>query len=86
MAWEATFVTYRSANAQQGREWIAWICLDGGFLPVYYFGDTEEEAESKAREEWEKHRETRERNIAAREEGRKKAAETRAKKKANVND
>lgn len=82
MAWEVEFVSYRSSNAKPGREWICWICLDGDYLPVYFFGTSEVEAEAKAYEEWEKHRETRERNIAAREEGRKKAAETRAKKKA----
>lgn len=74
------FVTYRSANAASGREWLAWICLDGSFLPVYFFGDTEAEAHEKAKAEWDKHEETRNRNIAAREEGRKKAAETRARK------
>lgn len=80
------FVTYRSANAASGREWLAWICLDGSFLPVYFFGDTEAEAYEKAKAEWDKHEETRERNIAAREEGRKKAAETRARKKQEENE
>jgi hypothetical protein len=83
---DATFVTYQSANAVSGKEWIAWIHLNGEYLPVYFFGTTETEAHEKAEAEWEKHRETRERNIASREEGRKKAAETRARKKAQAND
>lgn len=79
---EARFVTYRSENADAGKEWIAWICLSGEYLPVYFFGSSEGEAYGKAMAEWDKHRGERERNIAAREEGRRKAAETRERKKA----
>lgn len=80
----AEFVTYRSEMAGEGKEWLAWIKLNGEFLPVYFFGRTEIEASDKAKAEWDKHEETRNRNIAAREEGRKKAAETRARKKENA--
>ena len=79
---EARFVTYKSENAGEGKEWIAWILLNGEYLPVYFFGCSEGEACGKAMGEWEKHKEERERNIAAREEGRRKAVETRERKKA----
>jgi len=83
-ATEASIVTYRSDNAEAGRQWLAWICLDGKFLPVYFFGVTEEEAHGKASAEWEVHREEREANHARREEGRRNAAVARERKKAGA--
>lgn len=74
-------VTYRSENADAGREWIAFLVEpNGSYLPAYFRGASEAEASGAASAEWEKHREVREANIARREEGRRKAAETRARK------
>lgn len=74
-------VTYQSANADPGREWIAFLTLPSGeYLPVRFQGPTEADATGSALAEWEKHRTEREANIARREEGRRKAAETRARK------
>lgn len=75
-------VTYRSQNAPTGKEWMAYILLENEYLPVRFNGCTEDEAVELAKNEWDRHEEERERNIAAREEGRRKAAETRARKKA----
>ena len=74
-------VTYTSTNADPGKEWVAWLILEGGRLPVAFFADTEEKARNEAKAEWDKWADVRQRNIAAREEGRRKAAETRARKK-----
>jgi hypothetical protein len=73
-------VTYTSTNADPGKEWVAWLVLDSGRLPVAFFADTEAKATREAQAEWDKHEKVRERNIAAREEGRRKAAETKARK------
>lgn len=74
-------VTYHSINADPGKEWIAFIAEPNGvYLPVWFRGSSEDAARGAAQAEWDKHEKTREENIARREEGRRKAAETRAKK------
>ena len=74
--------TYKSENAPDRLTWIAFIDMgDGDYLPVRFSGASEDDAASAAQAEWDKHEAERERNIAAREEGRRKAAETRARKK-----
>lgn len=75
-------VTYNSDNAPKERRWLAFIVLDGEYLPVRFQGLTEAEAQDNAQAEWDKHEVERERNVAAREEGRRKAAETRERKRA----
>lgn len=78
-------VTYHSANADDGREWAAYLVEhNGDYLPVRFHGATEDDARFAAQAEWEKHRAKREANIARREEGRRKAAETLARKKAEA--
>lgn len=78
-------VTYRSDNAEPRRAWLAFIVeANGDYLPVRFQGSTEEHARATAQAEWDKHRAEREANIAAREEGRRKAAETRARKLAEA--
>ena len=77
--------TYRSHNAPESLVWAAYIDVgEGDYLPVRFQGKTEDEAISAAQAEWDKHEAERERNIASREEGRRKAAETRARKKENA--
>lgn len=77
-------VTYHSNHADTNRSWIAFLVVNGEYLTVYFNGSTEAEAMAKAKAEWDNHEVERERNIAAREEGRRKAAETLARKKAGV--
>lgn len=73
--------TYLSTNAPERLTWVAFIDMSNGdYLPVRFGGPTEESARAAAQAEWDKHEAERERNIAAREEGRRKAAETRARK------
>lgn len=81
---DANIVTYQSQNAHQRRQWIAFIEVEGAYLTAFFQGETEQAAHDAASAEWEKHRAVREANIAAREEGRRKAAETKAKKKAEA--
>lgn len=74
-------VTYHSANADEGREWAAYLVEpNGDYLPVRFHGATEDDARFVAKAEWDKHEAEREANLARREEGRRKAAETRARK------
>jgi hypothetical protein len=73
--------TYHSDNAPAKRRWLAYLVQDGRSLPVSFYGETEREAHDAAKAEWDKWEVVRAKNIAAREEGRRKAAETRARKK-----
>jgi hypothetical protein len=75
-------VTYRSENADTGKEWVAWLILPSGRLPLAFFADTEAQALTLAQGEWDKHRDAREQAHQRREEGRIKAAETKARKAA----
>jgi hypothetical protein len=76
--------TYESGNSPDRLKWIAFIDMgEGDYMPVRFNGETEGAAISSAQAEWDKHQVERERNIAAREEGRRKAAETRERKKAS---
>lgn len=78
-------VTYRSSNADDGREWAAYLVQpNGDYLPVRFHGVTEEDARFAAQAEWDKHEQERVANIARLEEGRRKAAETAARKKAGA--
>lgn len=77
----ARIVSYRSENADPGKEWIAFLVEPNGtYLPAYFRGATEAAAIGAAQAEWDKHEAVREQNISRREEGRRKAAETRARK------
>jgi len=73
-------VTYRSDNADPGKEWVAWLILPSGRLPLAFFANTEEAAKMEAQAEWDKHADERAANEARREESRRKAAETKARK------
>lgn len=73
-------VTYHSVNADPDKAWVAYVDLGHDYLGVRFSGATEEEAYVKASDFWEADRLKREATIAAREEGRRKAAATRARK------
>ncbi|MET3924572.1 hypothetical protein [Devosia sp. 2618] len=74
-------VTYHSTNAEARKSWLAFIVeANGAYLPVRFQSDTEEAAKALAQEEWDRHSAEREANQARREEGRRKAAETLARK------
>ena len=75
-----SIVTYNSVNAAPGKEWLAYLILPSGRLPLAFFAASEAEARNSAQTEWDKHAAEREANAQAREEGRRKAAETRARK------
>jgi hypothetical protein len=75
-------VTYSSVNADPAQAWVAYIDLGADYLGIRFSGASEEEAYVKASEFWDKDRAKREANIASREEARRKAAETRARKAA----
>lgn len=79
-------VTYHSVNAASGKEWLAYLILPAGRLPLAFFASSEIAARDAAQTEWDKHAAEREANHAAREEGRRKAAETRARKEAGKRD
>lgn len=82
---DCRIVTYSSVNADQGKSWLAFIVEpNGDYLPVRFQSPTEDQARANAEAEWEKHRAEREANIASREEGRRKADETRARKLAEA--
>lgn len=74
--------TFHSLNSEAGKEWLAYLVLPSGRLPLTFFAASEEEAHNNAKAEWDKHTKEREINHRRREEGRAKAAETRARKKA----
>ena len=73
-------VTYRSVNSKPGKEWLAYLILPSGRLPLAFFAATEEQAAYEAKNEWDKHAAEREANHRNREEGRIKAAATKARK------
>ena len=74
-------VTYCSDNADPQKRWLAFIVEpNADNQPVRFQSATEEQATALAQAEWDKHKAERDANIAAREEGRRKAAETRARK------
>ena len=74
-------VTYCSDNADPQKRWLAFIVASNGdYLPVRFQSSTVEQARALAQAEWDKHKAERDANIAARNEGRRKAAETRARK------
>jgi hypothetical protein len=74
-------VTYHSANADNGKEWAAYLVQpNGDYLPVRFHGATEDDARLAAQAEWDKHEAERAENIARRETARIKAAETKARK------
>lgn len=75
-----SIVTYSSTNAAAGKEWLAYLILPAGRLPLAFFASTEADARNAAQSEWDKHAAEREANHRNREEGRRKAAETRARK------
>lgn len=75
-------VTYHSVNAVPDRAWVAYVDLGSDYLGIRFHGDTEEQAAGRASEFWEADRAKREETIANREEARRKAAETRARKAA----
>lgn len=74
--------TFHSLNSDPGKEWLAYLVLPSGRLPVSFFAASEQEAYDAAKFEWDKHSTEREENHRRREEGREKAAATRARKKA----
>lgn len=80
--YEMNIVTYNSANSPSGKEWLAFIVLNGDYLPVRFTGVSEADVIGLAQAEWDKHEAEREANLKRREEGLRKAAETRARKKA----
>lgn len=79
---EMNIVTYHSANAAPGKEWLAYLILPSGRLPLAFFAASESEASDAAQTEWGKHAAERQANHERREEGRRKAAETKARKAA----
>lgn len=77
-------VTYFSSNADTTRSWLAYVDLGHDYLGIRFHGATESDAYGKAETFWEETRLVREQNKERIEEGRKKAAETRAKKVAKT--
>lgn len=76
-------VTYGpSQNADAGKEWVAWLVLPSGRLPMAFFAPTEAEALNKAHALWDSERPAREANHKRREEAKRKSAEAAARKAA----
>lgn len=75
-------VTYESRNADVGKEWVAWLILPSGRLPLAFFAPTEAQALSEAQALWDSERPAREAAHQRREENRRKAAEAAARKAA----
>ncbi len=73
-------VTYHSATAKAGREWVAYVDLGADYLGIRFHGTTEGEAIEKASDFWEASRAEREETRARIEAGRAKSAATRAAK------
>ena len=79
------YVTYSSENARPECRWIAYIDIGGAnYLPVRYTAPTEEEAISRARASWAEKRAEREKKILARRVAKRKTAETKARKAAEL--
>lgn len=53
-------VTYHSANAAPARQWLAFLVLPSGRLPVTFFAATEVEAVTKAHALWDSEHDARE--------------------------
>lgn len=77
-----TIWTFHSVNSAPGKEWLAYLILPAGRLPLAFFAASEIEARTDAQAEWDKHAAEREANHRNREEGKRKAAEKRARKAA----
>ena len=77
-----TVATYHSLNADAGKEWLAYLILPSGRLPLAFFADSEGVAAHLAKTEWDKHTAQREANHRSREEAKIKAAATKARKAA----
>lgn len=75
-------VTYESRNADAGKEWLAYLILPSGRLPLAFFAETEADALGEAQALWDSEREAREANHHRREELRRKAEERKARKEA----
>lgn len=68
------------ANPANGPSYVAYVVLNDEFLGIRFEGSTEDEARTKATTFFEETRAKRETTRANIEEGRRKAAETRARK------
>lgn len=71
---------YTLLGRDDGPKYVGYVVLNGQFLGVRFEGDQPHKITADAVELYESTREKREATIAAREEGRIKAAETRARK------
>ena len=74
-------VTYRSENADTGKEWVAYLILPSGRLPLAFFATSEVKALTLAQTEWDKHRLAREKAHQRREAAKAKTAQTESRKK-----
>lgn len=79
---DMSIVTYHSDNAALGKEWLAYLILPSGRLPLAFFAPSEDEARNAAQSEWDKHAKERQAAHDRREEAKRKAAETKARKAA----
>lgn len=61
-----SIVTYRSENAQPGKEWAAYVDLGTDYLGIRFHGSTEAEAIKNAEEFWAKDQKKREQTAANR--------------------
>lgn len=77
-------ITYHSLNAKPEQAWVAYVDLGHDYLGIRFSGATEAEATAKAAEFWAEEQEARDAVKASREEARRKAAETRARKAAEA--
>lgn len=75
-----TYATYRSENAPEGQQWLAYIHTGAGRLNMAFFATDEAGAVAKAKAFWDQDRAEREANIASREAARLKTAEARTRK------
>ena len=54
--------SYHSANAVPARQWLAFLVLPSGRLPITFFAATEQEAVAAAHRLWDSERDAREAN------------------------
>lgn len=66
-------VTYHSANAAPARQWLAFLVMPSGRLPITFFAATEAEAVTKAHALWDSERDAREANHQKRQRTKPKA-------------
>lgn len=66
-------VTYHSANAAPARQWLAFLVMPSGRLPITFFAATETEAVTKAHALWDTERDAREANHQKRQRTKPKA-------------